>query len=97
MRKRSLFVWDMFCGHLIDAVKRTSRELNTVMAVIPGGLMSVLQPLDVWINKPFKDRLRKLWNEWMISGTGTLTKGGNMQKPDITVVTAWVKEAWESL
>lgn len=97
MRKRSLMVWDMFRGHLTDAVKRNSRELNTDMAVIPGGLTSVLQPLDVCINKPFKDRLRKLWNEWMISGAVTLTKGGNMQKPDITIVTSWMKEAWESL
>ena len=55
------------------------------MAVIPGGLTSVLQPLDVCLNKPFKDRLCKMWVEWMISGLATLTKGGNLQKPDITV------------
>ena len=72
-------------------LKKAARDVKTDMAVIPGGLTSVLQPLDVCINKPFKDRLRKLWNDWMISGSATLTKGGNLQKPDITVVIAWVK------
>ena len=33
---------------------------------IPGGLTSVLQPLDVCLNKPFKDRVRKMWSEWGI-------------------------------
>ena len=39
------------------------------MAVIPGGLTSVLQPLDVCLNKPFKDHQRKMWVEWMTSGS----------------------------
>ena len=33
----------------------------------------------------------------MSSGSATLTKGGNLQKPDITLVAAWVDEAWKSI
>jgi len=95
--KRSMLVWDMFRAHVTESCRRTARDLRTDMAVIPGGLTSVLQPLDVCLNKPFKDRLRKKWIEWMSSGSATLTKGGNLMKPDITVVVAWVKEAWDSI
>lgn len=28
-------------------------------------MASLLQPLDVYINKPFKDRVRFLYNDWM--------------------------------
>src|SRR6218665_145250 len=97
MSKRSMLVWDMFRAHLTEPCKKTARNLRTDMAVIPGGLTSVLQPLDVCLNKPFKDRLRKMWVEWMSSGTATLTKGGNLMKPDIAIVVTWVKEAWASI
>ena len=33
----------------------------------------------------------------MSSGSGTLTEGGNIQKPDITLFAAWVDEAWKSI
>ena len=36
---------------------------NTDIAVIPGGLTSIVQPLDVCLNKPFKDHLRSKWSE----------------------------------
>ena len=87
----------MFRAHLTDGCKKTAVALKTDLAVIPGGLTSVLQPLDVCLNKPFKDRLCKMWTEWMSSGSATLTKGGNLQKPDITLVAAWVDEAWKSI
>ena len=97
LSKRSLLVWDMFRAHLTDGCKKTAIAHKTDLAVIPGGLTSVLQPLDVCLNKPFKDRLCKMWTEWMSSGSATLTKGGNLQKPDITLVAAWVEEAWKSI
>ena len=54
-QSRSLLVWDSFRGHLVDRVKeRTQNGYNTDIAVIPGGLTSVLQPLDVSINRSFK-------------------------------------------
>jgi DDE superfamily endonuclease/Tc5 transposase DNA-binding domain/Brinker DNA-binding domain len=54
---RSLLVLDSFRGHLTDPVKRRFNENNTNMAVIPGGLTSKVQPLDVAINKSFKSKV----------------------------------------
>jgi hypothetical protein len=97
MARRSMLVWDMFRAHITESVKKTIKDLKSDTAVIPGGLTSVLQPLDVCLNKPFKDRLRKKWIEWMTSSSATLTKGGNLMKPDIIAVVAWIKEAWDSI
>jgi len=60
-KKRSLFIVDSFRGHLTQSVKSKCQEQNLVLGVIPGGLTSIVQPLDVSINKPFKDRLREKW------------------------------------
>src|SRR6218665_3059281 len=92
-----MLVWDMFRAHLTEPCKKTARNLRPDMAVIPGGLTSVLQPQDVCLNKSCKVRLLKIWVEWMSSGMATLTKGGNLMKPDIAIVVTWVKEAWASI
>jgi hypothetical protein len=51
----------------VDDTKLLS-EMKTDLAIIPGGLTSVLQPLNVSVNKPFKDNIRKLYAQWMAEG-----------------------------
>ncbi len=38
----------------MDSIKKKLINAKTHQAVIPGGTTSVLQPLDVCLNKPFK-------------------------------------------
>jgi hypothetical protein len=52
--------------------------MKTNLAVIPGGLTSVLQPLDVSVNKPFKDNVSKLYMQWMAKGGHELTPTGKI-------------------
>ena len=54
-KHRSLLVWDSFRGHLTQPVKNKLTYLNTVLAIIPSGMTSKLQPLDVCMNKLFRD------------------------------------------
>jgi hypothetical protein len=97
LKPKSLLVWDMFRAHCCDSVKEKLKECNTRQAVIPGGCTSILQPLDVSINKPFKTYIRKLWNSWMVTGEKEFTKGGALKRPGLRLVVEWVKEAWESI
>jgi hypothetical protein len=97
IKKKSLLVWDQFRAHKTDMVKEKVKKLNTTQAMIPGGLTSILQPLDVVLNKPFKDRVRTKWMTWMASDEKEFTKGGNLKKPSISLVTSWVKSAWDEL
>ena len=97
LRKRSLLIWDSFRAHLVDSVKEALRKTKTDIAVIPGGLTSVLQPLDVSLNKPFKDHLRAKWTTWMIEGQKSFTAGGNIKAAPLSTVCSWVIESWKEL
>ena len=68
LRKKSLLVWELFQGILADPVKQALHQNNTNIAVIPGGLTSIPQPLDLCLNKPFKDHMREGWMTWMVKG-----------------------------
>uniref|UniRef100_U9UL47 DDE-1 domain-containing protein n=1 Tax=Rhizophagus irregularis (strain DAOM 181602 / DAOM 197198 / MUCL 43194) TaxID=747089 RepID=U9UL47_RHIID len=67
-------LYDSFRGHLEESVKAKFKQHNFQLAVISEGLTSVYQPLDVSINKPFKDNLRKEWHEWMCKGGSGVTE-----------------------
>lgn len=59
---KPLLVWDMFKFYLTENTKENVRLCHVDMAVIPEGLTSFLQPLDICLNKPLKEILRKQWN-----------------------------------
>ena len=59
LNQPSMLVLDAFKGHLTDSMKNQLCKMKTEFVVIPGGMTSVLQPMDVSVNKPFKDRLRQ--------------------------------------
>ena len=40
-------------------------ECNAELFIIPGGCTSIAQPMDKCINRPFKQRVREHWQEWM--------------------------------
>ena len=50
-RRKSLLVYDSFEAHVTDTVKASFKCENTKLAVIPGRLTSLLQPLDISLNK----------------------------------------------
>lgn len=92
----SILVLDSFRGHLTSEVKKKLAETETHLAVIPGGMTSILQPLDVCLNKPFKDRIRKLYNDW-IREDQTLTPSGRIKRPSASLIAEWVSAAWYDL
>ncbi len=64
---------DSFSAHLTDVVaEKLKNKVHTV--IIPGGCTSVLQPLDVSLNKPFKAILRRLWQQYMLDSAEELEK-----------------------
>jgi hypothetical protein len=83
--KRGILILYSFKGHLTQQVKEEMRKANTDLVVIPSGMTSQLQVLDVVVNKPFKDHLRQLYNDWLLEGNHALTQGGKLKKPSVTM------------
>lgn len=94
LKKPALLVFDQFRAHLTEETKKLVQEARTQLAVIPGGLTSQLQPLDVSINKPFKNLMREEWSKWMQEADSHLTPTGKVRKPTINEVCHWVIHSW---
>ena len=86
LKKKNMLVLDEASVHKIPEIKKSLELSETKVMMIPGGLTRYLQPLDVSINKPFKDGIRKKYNEYWL------------EKWDIKVsrkeILNWVGEVW---
>ena len=52
---------DDYNSHKVSSVVKAIRSLGCLVSVLPGGSTSKIQPMDVGVNKPFKDHLKKAW------------------------------------
>ena len=95
--EQSLLVWDSFRAHLTDEVKAALNRRKIDVAVIPGGLTPVLQPLDKCLNKPFKYNVRRKYLAWMISSPFDYTPAEKKKAPSRNLVLRWVHEAWREI
>ena len=90
-------VLNAFRCHKTEQTKTTLHRLNTDLAMIPRGMTSLLQPLDVGVDEPFKDRLRQKWSALMLEGVKSYTKTGRMRKVDLPTICSWIVEVWNEL
>ena len=95
--KQSLLIMDSMASHKKDTVKDNLLKCKTQLAIIPGGLTCKLQPLDLTVNRVFKDRMRYIWEKWMTEGDHTFTKSGRMRRASYQEVCAWVGQAWKEV
>lgn len=97
LAKRAMLVLDAFKGHLTPEVKNKLALQNTDLVVIPGGMTSKLQVLDVVVNKPFKDNIRKLYSDWLLNKDHPLTPSGKIKKPSVTLLCEWILASWSTI
>lgn len=96
----SILCLDSFKAHISVSSEVKLRTNKIHASVIPGGCTSVLQPLDVCLNKPFKSLLRHSWQNYMLSETEKLEKQNLKDKippPSRQVIVNWVEDAWISI
>ncbi|CAI7768646.1 unnamed protein product, partial [Closterium sp. NIES-54] len=99
MQSRSaMLVLESYRGHLTKESKARFAVLNIVPAVIPAGCTADMQPLDVSVNKSFKESVRQQYQSWFeADGMNILTPAGNIKKPPPTVVLKWISWAWKAV
>ena len=78
-------------------MKALLEKRNVDVAVIPGGLTPVLQPLDKCINKPFKANVCAQYEAWMVNGPFTYTASGKKRAPSKEMVLCWIHRAWSEI
>jgi len=96
LNQPSMLVLDAFKGHVTDSVKDQLCKMKTEL-VIPGRMTSVLQSMDVSINKTFKDRLRQQYQTWIADPSHELTETGKMKHAAPSEVAQWVLAAWKAI
>ena len=83
---------DAYRCHMMASVINAIADLGIEIISIPGGCTGLCQPLDVGINKPFKARVRALWEEWMIE---EIDRTGIVYAPSRDDISSWVaKVVW---
>ena len=83
--------------HLTDNFKAQIQQ-HSKLAVIPGGLTRFLQPLDISVNKPFKDNLKAHWEEWMSdSRNDQFTLSGRKKRASYETVAEWVRKSFDAV
>jgi hypothetical protein len=85
---------DQFSAHETDGLKARMDELGVQLELIPAGCTWLLQPVDVGIGKPFKDRLRAKWWDWM---SGPAEADAIIQSPSRDEIQEWISEVWDSI
>ncbi|GFT91823.1 hypothetical protein TNCV_575921 [Trichonephila clavipes] len=88
---------DSMKSHASENVKNALKSASAKIAIIPGGLTKKLQPLDVGINRSFKSKVRKLWEQWMSDGEKNYTKTGKLKRAFYEKVSRGVLKAWNDV
>lgn len=85
---------DQFSAHHTESFKCRMEQLGVQLHPIPAGCTWLLQPVDVGIGKPFKDRIRRKWRDWM---EGPLEVDAIIENPRREDIQQWVSETWEEM
>ena len=95
-----MLAWDTFRCHLTPRVNDILNRAKVDSVIIPGGCTKFIQAPDVswksW-NKPMKEYLREIYDNWLAESEHQMTAHGNMKGPSRQQMIEWVSEAWKKL
>lgn len=97
LRYESLLIMDSFEAHLLQSVKDALNAERTLVAIVPGGATSAVQPMDVGVNRPAKTNMRDDYDEWITQENHSLTPSGLIRRAPREVAVEWVAKAWERI
>jgi len=95
-KSKCLLILDSFSGHLTTEVADTCKSLNIVRAVIPGGMTSQLQPLDISVNRSFKSKMRKSF-QFEFERRADFIQGRTAMEQNLQWITLATRRAWNAV
>lgn len=88
INRLTFLLLDENASHMTTKVRKAFEMCNTEIEIIPGGYTSQLQALDVGINKPFKNYIRREFDEWLMHNLHLPLKPSRLN------VSNWVSKAY---
>jgi len=83
-----------------EVIELMNQKPQTSHFLVPSGCTFLLQPLDVGVNKPFKDRLRKRFDYWFKnegSKDENKTPAGYFKPPPSSKLVRWMVEEFDAI
>ena len=94
IKKKCLLILDKAPSHCSEETIDFMNKNEIKRIFIPGGLTRKLQPLDIAVNKPFKDNLKKCYTQYQLENyNNTITN--KQAKVDRKKIVEWVNGIWD--
>ena len=92
-----MLVLDVHRAQKTEQVLSAFRKSKTTSVMVPPGCTSLVQPLDVSINKPFKQLVEEASEQHYYTHTEQWMQGKISVSERRILISQWVGEAWEKL
>ena len=94
INSKCILVLDKAPSHFNDTIEEYMNNNAINYIYIPEGLTSKLQPLDISVNKSFKNAYKKKYTEYVIINSKDFFNG--IEKPKREDILSWIEYIWYS-
>jgi hypothetical protein len=91
---RPVLLLDSYRCHLMPSIVGAIENLGVEVVHIPGGCTGHVQPVDVGIGKPLKNRVRERWQDWLMSHADTSVL---FRPPSKELLASWIVDSLSEL
>ena len=97
--KKGLLLMDGHSSHIDPKVLESIKKLNYDAVFFPSNCTGRLQPLDIGVNKVFKNYYTTKWENWLqdIAQNNTLNAKKNFTPPTKELCISWIWKAYKEI
>ena len=92
-----ILVADVHLAQQTNEVKRLLQKKKTLLINVPPGSTSRVQPLDVSVNKPFKNAVKIQFEKHLQENLTMYVEGKISESERRVLLTTWVGNAWDEV
>ena len=95
--EHQLLLMDSFGGHRTEQIREACQATRTVRALIPGGLTSQLQPLDLTVNRSFKCKMKRYYRDVVEQHNKNVNTSAPARDERLRMLCGAVRRAWKDV